>query len=99
MGHWLALDVEQPAPNVDAVGAWVEIEAQGRTWLREITVGGGHAGGESGPIHVGLGDATEADVRIQWPDGETGPWMRVEADQLATIRRGATEATRWRPEG
>ena len=26
-GHWLAVRLEQPAPNVDAVGAWLEVRA------------------------------------------------------------------------
>ena len=79
MGHWIAIDLEQPAPNVDAIGAWVEVRTGDRTMAREVTVGGGHAGGKNGWIHAGLGDATSADVRVQWPDGETGPWMTVDA--------------------
>ena len=23
MGHWIAIELAQPAPNVDAIGAWV----------------------------------------------------------------------------
>ena len=98
MGHWLGLDIDQPPPNVDAVGAWVEVRVDGRTLLRENTVGGGHAGGESGWIHVGLGDATDAEVRVQWPDGEIGPWIPVTADRFARIDRGAARATEWHPE-
>jgi hypothetical protein len=97
MGHWIAVGLDQPAPNVDAIGAWVEVEVGERTVLREVTVGGGHAGGKSGWIHAGLGEADEAQVRIQWPDGETGPWMTIGADQFVTIERGATEATPWQP--
>ena len=89
--------LEQPAPNVDAVGAWVEVKVGDRTVVREVTVGGGHAGGKSGWIHAGLGDADEAEVRIQWPDGETGPWMTIDADQFVTIERGATDPTPWLP--
>jgi hypothetical protein len=97
MGQWIAIELEQPAPNVDAVGAWVEVRVGERTLLREVTVGGGHAGGKSGWIHAGLGDADEAEVRVQWPDGETGPWMTVGADRFVTIERGATDATTWQP--
>ncbi len=97
VGHWIAVRLEQPAPNVDAVGAWVEVEVDDRTVVREVTVGGGHAGGKSGWLHAGLGEADQAEVRIQWPDGETGPWMTVGADQFVTIERGATEATPWLP--
>ena len=43
---------------------------------REVTVGGGHAGGELGWQHFGLGPASSADVRVTWPDGTVGPWQR-----------------------
>ena len=100
MGHWIAIDLEQPAPNVDAIGAWVEVRTGDRTIVREVTVGGGHAGGKNGWIHAGLGDATSADVRVQWPDGETGPWMTVDGDQFVTIDRGVERSRRrGSPEG
>jgi hypothetical protein len=98
-GHWLAVRLQQPAPNVDAVGAWLEVRAGARTTSREVTVGGGHASGEAGWLHTGLGDADAAEVRVQWPDGETGPWTPVSADSFVTIERGAAEAVPWRPEG
>ena len=91
MGHWLSVRLQQPAPNVDAIGAWVEVRVGERIESREITIGGGHAGGSLGPLHVGLGDAATAEVRVQWPDGEIGPWMTIDADQHVTIERGATE--------
>ena len=61
----------------------------------EVTVGGGHASGQLGWIHLGLGEADQADVRVQWPDGEIGPWMTLQADTFATIERGAPGATPW----
>jgi enediyne biosynthesis protein E4 len=98
MGHWVAVRLRQPAPNVDAVGAWLEARIGDRTVVREVTVGGGHAGGQLGWIHLGLGEADTADVRVRWPDGETGPWMTLPADGFATIERGAEQATPWHPE-
>jgi enediyne biosynthesis protein E4 len=97
MGNWIAVRLTQPAPNVDAVGAWVEVTVGDRTVVREVTVGGGHAGGRSGWIHTGLGASDDADVRVHWPDGETGPWMTVDADQFVEIERGTTEPTPWEP--
>ena len=88
MGHWLALRLEGPAPNRAAIGAWVEVRAGGRTMTRELTVGGGHAGGQLGWIHFGLAAATSAEVRVQWPDGEWGPWQPVEGDTFQVIPRG-----------
>ncbi len=98
VGKWLEIQLQQPAPNVDAVGAWLDVRVGDRTTTREITVGGGHAGGQSGWLHVGLGDADRADVRVHWPNGDIGPWMTVDADQFVTITRGSTEPDRWVPD-
>ncbi|MGD9997309.1 MAG: CRTAC1 family protein [Ilumatobacteraceae bacterium] len=99
MGHWLGLRLHQPAPNVDAVGAWIDVRVGDRVMSREVTVGGGHASGQLGWIHIGLGEAESAEVRVEWPDGDVGPWMAVGADQFATVERGATEVEPWLPEG
>ena len=97
MGHWIAVRLEQPAPNVDAIGAWLSIRADGRLIERELTVGGGHAGGELGWVHAGLGAAEQVEVRVQWPDGDVGPWMTVDADQFVTIERGAAAPSAMTP--
>ncbi len=87
MGHWLDVKLAQDGPNADAIGAWIEVEAgDGRT-IREVTVGGGHAGGSLGPIHFGLGQHDKAEVRVTWPDGAVGEWQTLGADQVATLRR------------
>jgi hypothetical protein len=96
-GHWLGLSVRQPQPNAFAIGALVDVRAGDLSTTRELTVGGGHGSGELGWLHVGLGPADRADVRIHWPDGETGPWLHVAADQFAIVERGATEARSWQP--
>ena len=57
MGTWIAIRLRQPAPNVDAIGSWVEVRVGDRTLVHEVTVGGGHAGGQLGWLHFGLGDA------------------------------------------
>jgi hypothetical protein len=95
--HWLALRAEEPAPNVDAIGGWLEVRAGATTWRRELTIGGGHAGGQLGWIHVGLGAATQAEVRVRWPDGEVGPWLAVGADGFAIVERGADAVRPWAP--
>jgi hypothetical protein len=97
MGHWIGLRPAQPGPNVDAIGAWVEVRVGERIQRRELTVGGGHAGGQLGWIHFGLGAATSAEVRVLWPGGETGPWQHVTADRFFVIRRGQADASPWSP--
>ena len=97
MGHWLGLRPTQPGPNRDAIGSWIEVKVGDLTLRRELTVGGGHVGGQLGWTHFGLGPAASAEVRVQWPDGEWGPWIRVDADQFAVIERGADEPRAWKP--
>lgn len=97
MGNWVALRLRQEAPNRDAVGAWIEARAGDWEIRREVTIGGGHAGGQLGWIHVGIGDRDSVDVRVRWPDGETGPWMGVEAGVFAFLEKGSAEPRLWEP--
>jgi hypothetical protein len=97
MGNWVAIRLSQDAPNPDAIGALVEVKVGDRTIEREVTVGGGHAGGQLGWIHFGLGSADGAEVRVLWPNGETGPWLRVPPNRFVVLERGATEPRGWRP--
>jgi len=99
MGGWIALQLEQAGPNRDGIGSWIEVKAGGQRMERELTVGGGHAGGQLGWIHFGLGTQPEAEVRVQWPDGEKGPWMTIEANQFVILERGDSEAQPWHPQG
>jgi enediyne biosynthesis protein E4 len=96
MGHWLGVKLAQPGANRDAIGSRIEVKTGDTTIEREITVGGGHVSGQLGATHVGLGSADRAEVRVTWPDGETGPWVSVEADQYVTIDRDGNDVTPWR---
>ncbi len=97
MGHWLGLGVRQPGPNRDAIGAILEVRVGEALQRRELTVGGGHVGGQLGWTHFGLGPAARADVRVTWPDGEVGTWTGIDANQFATIDRGSDQIELWMP--
>jgi hypothetical protein len=97
MGSWLMLDIEQPGANRNAIGAWVDVRVGDTTVRHELTIGGGHIGGQLGWLHVGLGAATGADVRVVWPDGVEGPWQHVNADRFGIVERGATTVRPWTP--
>ena len=102
MGDWIALQLNQAGPNHDAVGAWVEVKVGDQTMTREVTVGGGHGGGQLGWIHFGLGptDASTApQVRVQWPDQQWGPWLPVASNSFFTIDRATNSAQPWSPPG
>ena len=91
-GSWLGVAVSQPAPNVDAIGAWVEIRTPDGIQRQQRLVGGGHAGGELGWMHWGLGSADRADVRVTWPDGEQTDWQAVDADTFVVVDRAGGRA-------
>jgi hypothetical protein len=99
MGNWIGVRLEQPAPNVDAIGSWIEVKVGNRVVQREITVGGGHAGGQLGWAHFGVSDADSVEVRVQWPDGEKGRWINVGTNEYMSIQRGASAAEVWGPAG
>jgi hypothetical protein len=86
-GNWLLLDVSQDGPNRMAVGGFIEVETAQRLQTRELTVGGGHASGIAGFHHFGLGAHDAARVRVIWPDGQSGDWQEISANQIAHIRR------------
>ena len=87
VGNWLTVALSQPGPNPTAIGAWVEVRTGDHLQRHEITVGGGHVSGIWGPQHFGLGQASEAEVRVIWPDGSASDWTRAQANQPVTITR------------
>lgn len=97
---WLGLKLLQTGSNRNAIGAWIEIRANTRdshsdsqdedapAWqTRELTVGGGHAGGHSGFEHFGVGQAGEVSIRVTWPDGERSSLVHVMPNQYVTLTR------------
>ena len=97
LGRWLSLSLHQAGANADAIGAIVEVKVGDAIQTREVTVGGGHASGVLGPLHVGLPADGDVGVRITWPDGTAGEWTPVDAggplfaDREAGTIRGPIE--------
>ena len=97
MGNWVALRLDDDGANRDAIGAWVEVEVGDRVISREVTVGGGHVGGQLGWLHFGLGEAGRATVTVTWPDGEVDRSVEIDANGFFVLERGAEEARLWEP--
>lgn len=76
-GGAVSFELVQPGPNRNAIGAWIELKCGDRLQQAEVTIGGGHAGGQLLPRHFGLAGENAAQVRVLWPDGTQGDWYPV----------------------
>ncbi len=93
LGNWVEIDLQDEGGNRRAVGARLLVKMGTYTTNRTISVGGGHASGHSGAVHVGLGLIDRGSVRIQWPDGSWSHDYRFLANQHLLIRRGDADVT------
>lgn len=84
-GNWLLVQVEGTGRNTQAVGSVIELRLGDRVQTREIMVGGGHAGGQAGLHHFGLGNAESAELRFIRPDGTASPWRQVEPNGVVSL--------------
>jgi hypothetical protein len=93
------IELRQPPPNRNAVGALLSLRVGDRVVTRRVQVGGGHASGHLGWVHFGMGVAPRAELRIRWPDGDWSHPYRLFAGSHAVIERGAEAARLWLPTG
>lgn len=97
-GNWLAIELKQTGSNRHALGARLAIKTGNKTQVRQIKLGGGHASGQLGFTHVGLGVAERATLRVQWPDGEWSASFRLFANHFAVITRDDKHVSYWYPQ-
>ncbi len=97
LGNWLEVELAQPDTNRNAVGARISVKLGNQTMTRAISVGGGHASGQAGFVHFGLGTAERAEIRVKWPDGEWSHTYKAFADNFVRIERGKPAASYWLP--
>ena len=96
-GNWLAIELSQMGGNRNAIGARIAIKFGNTTLAKRVQIGGGHASGNAGFVHAGLGVAERATVRVQWPDGEWSAPYRVFANHFVVITRGVEHINYWYP--
>jgi enediyne biosynthesis protein E4 len=94
-GNFIAVELQQPAPNGDAINAWIEVKRGDKTMRREVTIGGGQQSGHLGWQHFGIGTQSEAEIRVLWPDGTAGAWRKVAANGFYQLEKGM-EPKLWR---
>jgi hypothetical protein len=86
---WITFRLEGAAPNTDAIGARVEIEADGRTRVDQVRSGGSYLSHNAFRVHFGLGQSDRIDAaRVIWPDGTVDELGPLDARQFLTVRQG-----------
>lgn len=98
MGNWLEIELQNGDSNATGIGATVLVKSGNDTRTRKIQIGGGHASGQTGFVHVGTGVAERAEIRVQWPDGAWSQPYRVFTNNFVVIKRDAAQANYWYPE-
>jgi hypothetical protein len=86
--HWLKIRPEGTVSNRSAIGARIEVEANGMKQLQELQSQSSFLSCNDFRLHFGLGGALAANVRVRWPSGQRQSFTGLKADQLYTIKEG-----------
>ena len=87
--RWLKVLVVGAGGNRDAVGAWVEVDANGETQRRPVTTTRSYLTSVERTMTFGLGTAERADaVRVRWP--LDGPLDEIDYDATVIKVHSAT---------
>lgn len=78
--------------NRNAIGARVQVVADGRRTVRAVVGGGSYYSHSEFSLHFGLGDATEAEaLEITWPSGRRQRWSSLAANRKYVFTEGRDE--------
>jgi hypothetical protein len=84
--NFIALRLVSVAPNTQAIGALVTVDAGGQTQLRQVSANGSFQGQDGAELHFGLGTAISIDsITVNWPDGATTVYGAMPANRLLTL--------------
>ena len=83
---WLTVKLVGTDGNTDAIGAQVQLEADGTTLLREVICGASYLSGNDLRLTFGLGNATQVDnFQIRWHNGNVQQLSKVPIRQIVTF--------------
>jgi hypothetical protein len=88
--HWLRVQLRQPGPNRDAVGAWVELRAGGHAQRRLVMPTRSYLSQVEPAVTFGLGRQANIEaLEVLWPDGAKQAVEVSGVDQSLTVERQA----------
>ncbi|MFQ6105293.1 MAG: FG-GAP-like repeat-containing protein [Candidatus Glassbacteria bacterium] len=84
--HYLGVKLTGRLSNVDAIGARITVNVNGRSLVREVSGGSGFFSMNDKTQYFGLGQETMVDeVVINWPSGRTQTLTGLSADQVLEV--------------
>ena len=86
--HWIKIRLEGTASNRTAIGARIEVTANGEKQMKELQSQSSFLSCSDFRLHFGLGNALLADVSVRWPNAQQQSLAALKADQLYTIKEG-----------
>ena len=86
--HWLRVRLQGKSPNTDAMGARVELVADGLTQVRVRRTGSSYLSQSEAVLSFGLGAATTVGrLTVHWPDGSSVEVSVDAVDQELVVRQ------------
>ena len=87
VNNYLRVKLNGLPPNTAAAGARITITANNENQIRDIMIGSNFTSQNPLIQVLGLGNNTQADLTVEWPDGQTTNMNNVAANQLLTIKQ------------
>jgi enediyne biosynthesis protein E4 len=87
--HWLKVKLTGVKSNRSAIGSTVTIKYGGKTQAKALLSQSSYLSVNDPRLHFGLGSATEAEVEVRWPSGQTESLGKVAVDQVLYITEGS----------
>ena len=88
--HSLTIRLDGSGANRFGIGAWITATTSDGSQVRELGGHNNYVSHNPYEVHFGLGEATEVDVEVRWPDGSITTRENIAADQLLTITQDST---------
>lgn len=86
--HWVRFKLIGATVNRDAIGAWIEVTADGQSYRQQVMPTRSYLAQSELPVTFGLGKSDRIDsVRIRWPDGNEQLVGNVAVDRLHRIEQ------------
>jgi hypothetical protein len=86
--HAIRLRLVGKQPNLEALGARVEVQTVQRSYISQVRRGGSYLAAPDVALHFGLGEANCIQrLKVQWPDGSTAVYDNLPVDSTLTVRQ------------